>query len=165
MGDVIERHRQDLAELRRTCLLCHGLDLTSTAVFSEKTYGAVSNETAVLLQNMISGNVLQLAVALRINIYQGVLEGDIEVDRKAASIYYMDEMYMYPMTVKKVADKIIHAETFSKDALPKEMLGDGKIAFHLTGSYKRREWVVDICVQYLAEKILTIIDSLEGKSM
>lgn len=164
MGEIIERHRQDLAELRRICLVCHGLDLTSTAVFTEKTYGAVSNETARLLQNMISGNVLQLAVALRINIYQDVIAGGMEIDRMAASIYYMDEMYAYPMTVKQVADKIIHADTFSKDALPKEILGDGKIAFHLTGSYKRREWVVDICVQYIAERVLRMIDTIVEQS-
>lgn len=161
MNRVIEKHTQDLGELRRICLQCHGLDLCSSSIFTDSSYENPSEQTVRTLQNMISTSMLQLATAVRVNIYQGVLDGRTVIDRMAASIYYSDEMLIHDTTLKDVADKIIHAKSFSKSTLPKHIIHDSKIAFHLKGSHRGREWIVDICVELLAERILGLIDVVE----
>jgi hypothetical protein len=110
---------------------------------------------------MISSAALQLAAALRVNIYQGKIPKNAPIDQNIAAIYYSDRTRIQAIDVKLISDKILHADTLSKDVLPKEVVGDAKPMFHLEGTHRGRTWYLDVCLDLLAERILEMLDDLE----
>ena len=164
MKSIIEQHRQDFNEIRRLCLICHGLDLTSKSLFTDSTYDGRSTDTEIVLQNMISGGLLNLAVALRINIYQKKLTGYSDENISSCVFYYEEpDLISELITIKDVCDKIIHADSVSLDALPKEITGDAKPCMQLKGTYRKKEWTLDISLELFTEAVLNFLDKLENE--
>ncbi len=163
MKELFGKHRQDFDEVRRLCLICHGLDLTSNVLFSNSTYRLSSESTERVFQNLVSGSLLNLAVSIRINIYQG---NELEIESRRLShcgfYYYDDELVGKEFSIKDVCDKIIHADTVSKACLPPEMLINNKLAMQFKGKHNRKAWTLDLSVELFTEAVLSLLDGLEN---
>lgn len=166
MNQLLSKYKQDFDEVRRLCLQCHGLDLTTTTLFATSTYTNPSGNTKSVLDSMLSSGLLNLAVAIRINIYQGWVNGAEEsLDMDAASYYYDDEMVAKCATIKEVCDKIIHADSVTKPIFPRELLEhDVKLTFQFKGSHYRRGWTLDLCLELFTESVLSLLDRIESQS-
>lgn len=162
MNEILGKHRQDFNEIRRLCLICHGLDLTSDKLFSDSTYNNKLGITNEVYQNLISGILLNLAAAIRINIYQGTLPKQKNFPITHCGFYYDDEELIgKEFTIKDVCDKIIHADSISKEALPPHILVNSKMAVQFKGIHKRRAWTLDISIELFTEAVLNLLDELE----
>jgi hypothetical protein len=165
MTEIFGKHRQDYDDVRRLCLICHGLDLTSSMLFSNSTYKCASENTKRIFQNLVSGSLLNLAVAIRINIYQGKILGSEYSRLLHCGSYYEDrELICKEFTIKDVCDKIIHAHTMSKEAIPPKILGDSKMTMQFKGERNSKSWTMDLSVELFTEAVLNFLDELEKEA-
>jgi len=124
----------------------------------------VSEATEATIQNLVSSYLLNLAVAIRINLYPNKIEfKDVELPQ-SGWLYYDEELVCRPVTLKQVCDKIIHADTVSKPILPEVMARkDCKICIQFKGKEFKRKWTLDIVLEYFAEDVLHILDDIENQ--
>lgn len=162
---VIKHHIQTFDEIRRLGLVSHGLDLSSSAMFSGSEEYPTSEATLRILTASLSSALLQLAIAIRVNIYQATLCG---LEKRElpwwASLYYKDTSKAENINLKTICDKIIHANSVGKDALPEEVLKGSKMCMQFIGTHKNREWVMDIPVHPFVEYVLALLDEIEGNN-
>ena len=155
MDNLIEEHRQDFDEIRKLCLQCHGLDLTSSHLFTHSAHSNPSDATKIALQSLISGHLLRLAIAIRINLYQGNIQNsDLGDNVMSAGYYELGEgsPIVTPASIKDVCDKIIHAENLTKSTFPPGLIDrETTISFQLTGSYRKKKWVLDLSLEIFTE--------------
>jgi hypothetical protein len=165
MEELFGRYRQDFNEIRRLCLICHGLDLSTSALSSEYSTWKLSEATNITLQNLVSSTLLHLAIALRTNLYQKFITGSDIILERSAWLYYDEELRERPATLKQVCDKIIHANTFSKSRYPKHLSShEDKIATQIRGTEQNQKaWTMDLVLDLLAEDILAMLDEIETK--
>jgi hypothetical protein len=162
MTSIIEQHVQTFDEIRRSGLICHGLDLSIGEIFSDTKDVQPSKATQSVLKTSLSTNLLHLAIAIRVNIYQSSLRG-LE-NRELpwwASMYYTDEMRSGPINLKTICDKIIHANSVDKSVLPSSISNGSKVCMHFVGTHNKREWVMDIPIDLFVEYVLGLLDEIE----
>ncbi|WP_146742503.1 hypothetical protein [Onishia taeanensis] len=166
MEDVLDKHKQEFDEIRRLCLLCHGLDLTSSTIFGSETYSNPTIETKSILHSLLSSHLLRLAVAIRINLYQESIENiTIPVETMVAGYYEDHELIVKPVTIKDICDKIIHADSVTKPIFPKNLLdSDVKISFQLKGTNRKRAWTLNLSLELFAETVLKLLDRIDHVS-
>nr|WP_319491062.1 hypothetical protein [uncultured Desulfobacter sp.] len=165
MDEILDKHKQDFSEIRRLCLQCHGLDLTSTKLFASSSGSGVSLETKSVLHSMLSGSLLNLAVSIRVNLYQDNFENElIPLSSLAASILTEDNLEYKEITIKDVCDKIIHADSVTKPIISNEHLDkDHHVCIQFKGKHHKRFWTMDICLDLFAEHVLSMLDKLENE--
>jgi hypothetical protein len=91
MEEIIDKHKQDFDEIRRHCIICHGLDLTSSDLFSKPNDRKPSNKTKSVLHGMLSSALLNLAISIRINLYQNKIKNQSSPLNTLAASYYEDD--------------------------------------------------------------------------
>jgi len=162
MKEIFGKHRQDLSEVRRLCLLCHGLELTSDKLFNGSTYLNKGSKTKSIFQNLFSNHLLSLAAAIRVNLYQNEFKASA-IKLSHCGFYYEDpERVHKEFSVKDVSDKIIHATSISKAAFPRNFLRDSKMLIQFKGEHHDHPWTLDLSVELFTEAILNHLDELEG---
>jgi hypothetical protein len=163
MEYVFEKHRQSFDEIRRLCFICNGLDRASSYIFTESTYTEPSDQSKLVLQNLLSSSLLHLAVSVRINLYQGIIENrPIPLETMAADYYEDDKLIVRCVSIKDVCDKIIHADTVTKPIFKKFPLEkDEKITFQLKGSNREKLWTLNLCLELFTEIVLKMVDEIE----
>jgi hypothetical protein len=163
MIELCDKHRQDYSEIRKLCLVCHGLDLTGDKLFSDSTYGNGNELTKDIFNSTLSGFLLNLAIAIRVNIYQNNFgrHKDHFINH-CGGIYDKDELQIAHLTIKDVCDKIIHADYFLKEAYPPDQFGKCKMCIQMKGSYQKRKWIMDLSIELFSEAVLNYLDSLEN---
>jgi len=166
MSEIFGQHRQDLNEVRRLCLICHGLDLTSDKLFSDSTYNEKLSITRGIFQNLVSSSILSLAVSIRINLYQNNFKDIANVDLSHCAHYYShSNMKQKEISIKDVCDKIIHANDFFKNAFPKELnLGEHKVWSQFNGVHRKENWTLNISVEHFVEAVLNYLDVIEDQA-
>jgi len=166
MDEVLDKHKQDFNEIRRLCLLSHGLDLTSSDIFKSSSNYVPSEHTKSVLHSLLSSTLLNLAVSIRVNLYQGTIKNElIALDTLAASYYEDDELICKSVHIKDVCDKIIHADTVTKPIFPSNFIsGDTKMSFQLKGKHGKKAWTLDLCLELFAEDILLLLDGIEAEN-
>ena len=134
MRDIFGRHKQDFNEIRRLCLICHGLDLTTSSLSSPISRLVISENVEDTLHNLVSSNLLSLVIAIRVNIYQNVInQPNLELP-DSSWLYYDAKLIERPATLKQVCDKIIHADSFSNIVAPSGLIDpEYKIAAQFKG--------------------------------
>ncbi len=166
MDYVVEKHKQSFDEIRRLCFLCNGLDRTSSYIFAESTYINPSDQSKSVLQSLLSSSLLHLAVSIRINLYQDIIDNhSIPLETMAADYYEDDKLIVTSVSIKDVCDKIIHADSVSKPIyknFPIEK--DEKISFQLKGTHRKTLWTLNLCLELFTEFILRIVDEIEFNS-
>ncbi len=165
MQEILSKHRQDFGEIRRLCLICHGLDYSTSSFSSSQSRLHLSKSLEASLQNLISSSLLNLAIALRINLYQGILDKKNLELPESSWLYFDEELIDRPATFKQVIDKIIHADTVAKPILPSGMWkGDTKIAIQFKGTeFGKRAWTLNIVLERFAEDVLGLLDEVEAQ--
>lgn len=163
--DIISEHRQDFSELRRLCLVCHGLDLTTSSLSLDSSRLNVTESVETALQNLLSSNLLNLAIAIRVNLYQKkIAKSNIELP-DSAWLFYGKDLTVKPATLKQVCDKIIHADSVGKSIFPNGMWkGESKIAIQFKGvEFGKKNWTLDIVLERFAEDVLNLLNDIEAK--
>ena len=161
--ELLGSHHQDFNELRRHCLLCHGLDRSADTLFTRSSYQSPSIQTQRVFKNVMSGGLLSLAICLRVNFYQGLLDPTVMLSMKYVSLYDDLDLVVKPVSIKDVVDKIIHADSVSKEAFPRFWEGQPKMMTQFKGKHRNRRWTLDMSVEHFAEAVLTIIDEADEK--
>lgn len=165
MEELFGIHKQDFDEVRRLCLICHGLDRTSDVLFSDSNYNCASDNTRLVFHNLTSGMLLSLAVAIRINIYQNnIISLENDELRNCGSYYLDNELVTKQFPIKDVCDKIIHANLISKVAIPLEITRGSKVAMQFRGKHRGKSWTLDLSIEHFAEAVLNLLDELERNS-
>ncbi|ADO00801.1 hypothetical protein Gbem_4101 [Citrifermentans bemidjiense Bem] len=162
MKEIFGKHVQDFDEVRRLCLICHGLERTGDILFTDSTYNNKTNCTERVYKNLASGALLNLAVSMRINLYQ---DGRINLDTSKLThcgFYYCDhELIGQEFSLKDICDKIIHANTVSKEVIPQEVVGSSKSTIQFKGVHHKRSWTLDLSIELFVEAVLNLLDELE----
>ncbi len=114
---------------------------------------------------MLSGSLLNLAVSIRVNLYQDNFENElIPLSSLAASILTEDNLEYKEITIKDVCDKIIHADSVTKPIISNEHLDkDHHVCIQFKGKHHKRFWTMDICLDLFAEHVLSMLDKLENE--
>lgn len=166
MQEILSKHRQDFSEIRRLCLICHGLDYSTSSFSSSQSRLHLSENLESSLQNLISSSLLSLAIALRINLYQGIIDQPNLELPDSSWLYFDEELIDRPATIKQVIDKIIHADTVAKPVLPSGLWkGDTKIAIQFKGTeFGKKDWTLNIILERFAEDVLRLLDEVEAQN-
>lgn len=165
MKQIITKHTIDFNEIRRLALICHGLGY-STSSFSRKNSNITLNENlSFILKNLLSSNLLNLAIAVRVNIYQlNIKKPDFKM--KNSAWFYLDDaipLKEQPITLKDLCDKIIHADTVEKLIYREGLISDDcHIALQLRGKQFKKKWTVNVVLEKFAEELLNILDELDN---
>ncbi|MCG9714262.1 hypothetical protein L1D29_15755 [Shewanella insulae] len=162
MRDIFGYHKQSFNEIRRLCLVCHGLDLTTSSISSPGSRLVISKDLEDILHNLVSSNLLSLVIAIRVNLYQNVIcQPDLELP-ESSWLYYDEQLVERPATLKQVCDKIIHADSFLKTVPPNGLIEpDCKIAVQFKGVEFKKAWTLNVILERFVEDILSLLDSLE----
>jgi len=166
MKPLISNYKVDFNEIRRLALICHGLDLTTNSFSKGESEIVLSENLENSLQLLISSNLLNLAIAIRVNIYQSNISSSHFKINEGATIYYDDASPLIesPATLKQVCDKIIHADTVEKLIYPKELVPvDCKVTLQLKGKERNRKWTLNLVLEIFTEQLLKTLDNLETK--
>ncbi|WP_434929893.1 hypothetical protein ACRWQM_10175 [Shewanella sp. HL-SH5] len=162
MRDIFGYHKQDFNEIRRLCLICHGLDLTTSSLSSTTSRLIMSKSVENTLHNLVSSNLLSLVIAIRVNLYQGVIDQPNLDLPDSAWLYYDAKLVEQPATLKQVCDKIIHADSFSKTVPPSGLIDpDCRIAVQFKGVEFKKAWTLNVVLESFVEDILTLLDSID----
>ncbi|MCQ8850038.1 hypothetical protein NQT74_15725 [Alteromonas stellipolaris] len=163
---ILGKHRQDFDEIRRLCLICHGLDYTTSSFSDDEKGLRLSNSLSSAVESLISSNLLSLAIALRVNIYQKVIKFPNYELGKSSSLYYDNELVERAATLKQVIDKIIHADEVLKPIVPDSLRNNPlKIAIQFKGTeFGRKKWTMNVILEKFAEEILLLLDEHEAIS-
>ena len=119
-----------------------------------------------LLHGLISSYLLNLAISIRINLYQKKIENvTYPLEVMAADYYEDDELICKEVTLKDICDKIIHADTVYKPVMPNGLLeNDVRITFQLRGVNRKKAWTLNICLEILTVNILALLDEIESRN-
>jgi hypothetical protein len=160
--DIFGHHKQDFNEIRRLCLICHGLDLTTSSLSLSTSRLVMSENVEDTLHNLVSSNLLSLVIAIRVNLYQNVIkEPNLELP-DSSWLYYDAKLIERPATLKQVCDKIIHADSFSKTVPPTGLIDpEYKIAVQFKGVEHKKSWTLNVVLERFVEDILSLLDSIE----
>ena len=162
MRDIFGQHKQDFNEIRRLCLICHGLDLTTSSLSSETSRLVISEAVEDTLHNLVSSNLLSLVIAIRVNLYQNAItQPNLELPN-SSWLYYDAKLIEKPATLKQVCDKVIHADSFSKTISPSGLIDqEYKIAVQFKGVEYKKYWTLNVVLERFVEDVLSLLDSIE----
>jgi hypothetical protein len=151
-------HRVSFDRIRRLAIECHALDLAVGTLFESGTYSP-SAATRDAQEELISENLLALAVSIRTKFYQGTPWTNTEqylLERYIDDTVGRDVGERKPLTIKDVCDKIIHAEAIERDIFESEW----GYTTSLTGSKNGTAWTLILSMSLFAEAVLTWLDEL-----
>jgi len=161
---VLGVHKQPFNLIRSNAIICHALDLSSHRLFLNSTYNNKKNEVKELYDVLLSTHLLQLAVAIRINIYQGLTcDGissyvmhcgflDITKDGKEETKEF---------SIKDVCDKIIHAKKIERKIGDCDKNNGSSSVMMLQGTHYGKQWNCSLSVNLFCEAVLNWLDDIE----
>jgi hypothetical protein len=163
MNEIFETDKQDYGEIRRLCLICHGLDRISDELFENPSCDCDSEETKKVFHKLMSGSLKKLAIAIQRNIYHKNLKRKDYPILAGGSSYYVNYRHVSKdFNIKDICDKIINADSVSNDLIPTEDFGDRKITTLFTGEHHGEAWALYLSVECFVEAILNFLDRLEA---
>ena len=159
---ILGKHKQSFDLIRSLAITCHALDLSGDHLFLTGTYNRKPSRTKEICDELLSTSLLNLAVALRTNIYQGSLTVDTrDYFTHCGFLDVGGEGNMTPVrfSLKDVCDKIIHADTIFRELLD-EPSGPSRSVTIIQGSYKGNKWEMSLSVELFCEAILNWLDGI-----
>jgi hypothetical protein len=160
---ILGKHKQSLDLIRSLAITSHALDLSAEHLFVSGTYNNKGPFVKEIYDGLLSTHLLQLAVAIRTNIYQGLLEGDSE--KFVTHCGFLDiedgeKERTVPFSIKDVCDKIIHADKISRE-LSDESVGSGRSVTVILGSRGKEKWKMSISIELFCEAVLNWLDDVD----
>ncbi len=151
-------HRQPAAFIRELAITCHALDLSATSLFYAGTYAPGTAKTQSAYYDLLSRNLLHLALAVRTNLYQGALQDSDESFLSPCGfldVRSKERDETRPFTIKDVCDKIIHADSVGRLVNRPE---EARTVLELTGKQRSENWTLSISVEMFCEYVLRWLD-------
>jgi hypothetical protein len=166
--DLLGKHRVTFDGIRALAIQCHALDISAYHLLLDSTLAELTERTKACYEELFTGQLLALAIALRTKFYQGA-------DHKATVTYVSDcgILFKYKrgpekteeteetvvFSIKDICDKIIHADSIFR------CLDSGveKPTTTIKGRDTRNqsEWELSISISLFAEGVLNWIDSFQ----
>jgi hypothetical protein len=118
---------------------CYALDLAAYPLFMDGTHSDKDGKTMAVYEELLTSQLLALAIALRTKFYQGADPQETVNYVLPAGLLYKfknDDEENTIFSIKDVCDKIIHADTIYRD-LEK---GDPKPVTILSGKHGKIKW-------------------------
>jgi hypothetical protein len=164
MNEVFKTDGQNYGEIRRLCLICHGLDGTNDTLFKASSYVCKSEETKKAFHKLMSGALKKLATAIQMHICHDNLEKKDYPVLKGGSLYYLNYKHVRKdFNIREISDKIINADSVSNDLISAIDFGNSKMKTMFTGEHHGKAWALYLSVECFVEAILGFLDMLEAK--
>jgi len=159
---ILGKHKQSLALIRSVAITCHALDLSAEHLFVSGTYNNKGSFVKEIYDGLLSTHLLQLAVAIRTNIYQGLSDGNTENYVSHCGFLDLDggeKQTTVSFSIKDVCDKIIHADEISRE-LDATVGSAGSITV-IRGSRDKKKWEMSISIELFCEAVLNWLDDID----
>jgi len=154
-------HKISLETIRTLAINCHALDLAGFHLFVDGTHTDMDGRTQSAYEELLTSQLLGLAVALRTKFYQGVDFKNTNCYVSASALLYKIENGVeqsVSFTIKDICDKIIHATTFKRDLEP----GIEKPTTTITGSRGNEKWELGISISLFSEGVLNWLQTVQS---
>jgi hypothetical protein len=162
MNDVFGIDGQDYGEIRRLCLICHGLDRIRDKLFEESSCKCEQEETKMVFHELMSDNLKKLATAFQMDICHRNVTRKEYPTLSGGSIYYINSQYVCKnFNITEISEKIINADSVSNDLIPAEDFSDRKMTVLFTGVHHGEAWALYLSVDFFVETLLNFLDHLE----
>lgn len=112
------RHTVSLTVIRALAVECHALDLSAKELLLFPVHSDANGLTRATYDELLTSKMLALAIALRTKFYQGVSYQGTEKYMEHVGFLEIQTKTMtkgWKFTIKDVCDKIIHADTVTRD--------------------------------------------------
>ena len=153
-------HRVSFDSIRRLAIECHALDLAAHPLLKDTTHSDVSGRTRVAYEELQSSKLLALAIAIRTRFYQGLHAGSTEGFVIHSGVLYQEgesDPENVAFTIKDVCDKIIHAETITRDLESRQ----SSLIADLRGKKGKVHWLLSFSVSLFTEGVLNWLEHSE----
>lgn len=154
-------HKVSLDSVRIMAINCYALDLAAYPLFMDGTHSDKEGKTMAVYEELLTSQLLALAIALRTKFYQGA-------DPQETIKYVLPCGLLYKFkngneenaifSIKDVCDKIIHADTIYRDMEK----GVQKPVTTLSGKQGEYKWELHLSVSLFAEAILNWIQDISS---
>ncbi len=159
--DILGAYKVSLTSIRAMAIQYHALDLSAYNLFLDGTHVGSSIKTKTIYEELVTRQLLALAIAIRTKFYQGCLNNGTEKYVVHCGFLYNEENgkeVALTFTIKDVCDKIIHA-----DSLHRELENGVKIPLTILKGRGRGGvyWELSLSGSLFAEAILNWVEDLE----
>lgn len=158
---ILGKHRQSFDLIRSLAITSHALDLSAETLLVSGTYNNKHSETEQAYDELLSTNLLHLAVAIRTNIYQGLPPGD--TNAYISHCGFLDVVSngkpeTRTFSIKDVCNKIIHADEIHREL--RESPEGARTVTVITGVYNQKRWKLFVSVELFCEAVLNWLDDI-----
>lgn len=162
--EILGKHKQSFALIRSLAIMCHALDVSAHRLFVHSTYEGKSDLVKEAYDELLSTKLLQLAIAIRINIYQNPdINKDTDDFMSPCGILDIGEgenQRSSEFSIKDVCNKIIHATEIFREIEPRDVSTKCETVTILRGICKNEKWDLGISINMFCESILNWLDEL-----
>ena len=154
-------HRISFDTVRSLAICCHALDISAYHLLYDSTHTNKDGKTKATYEELLTSQLLALAIALRTKFYQGQ-------DHEVTVPYVLNCGFLFKykngkeqsatFSIKDVCDKIIHANTVSRHL----ECGDKVPTTTLQGQAQdKSEWEMSMSVSLFAEAVLNWVQDVQ----
>jgi hypothetical protein len=114
---LVGQHAVSLSGIRALAIECHALDLSAKELLLFSIHRDDNGLTRAAYDELLTNKMLSLAIALRTKFYQGVPYAGTERYMESVGFLELKTKTMtkgWKFTIKDVCDKIIHADTVTR---------------------------------------------------
>lgn len=149
--DLLGTHKVSFDTIRSLAVQCYALDAAAYPLLLEGTHTDMSGKTKAAYEELFTGQLLALAIALRIKFYQGFNHKNTVRYVSAAGLLYKDNgKETLNFSIKDVCDKIIHADGVNRYLEP----GISRPTTTLCGKERDKSWELSMSVTLFVEGVL-----------
>ncbi|MEX2295918.1 MAG: hypothetical protein WD715_00775 [Dongiaceae bacterium] len=115
--DLFGTHQVTFDSIRKLAIECHALDLSAYHLLVDSTHADKKEKTKAIYEEIVTSQLLTLAIALRTKFYQGLDHKNTIPHVAACGLlfrYKQNNEEPVAFSMKDVCDKIIHAVSVSR---------------------------------------------------
>ncbi|MGC8495343.1 MAG: hypothetical protein ACP5SH_26820 [Syntrophobacteraceae bacterium] len=157
--ELFGKYNMSVNRIRSLAIQCHALDLSAYHLLVDSTHHDTDATSKVLYTELLTEQLLTLAIAIRTKFYQGTPHDDTAGYVQHCGLFYRykggaEEPALF--TIKDICDKIIHADSVSK------FLENGieKATITLRGKQRDVEWELGFSVNLFCEGVLNWLQGI-----
>lgn len=160
--EILGTHKVSFAAVRALAIQYHALDLSAHHLLLDGTHMDSSRKTKTVYEELFTGQLLALAIAIRTKFYQGLSHKETE-----KYVFHCGFLCKYEngketpirFSIKDICDKIIHAESVNR------LLENGveqPITILKSKGQRGEDWECSMSGSLFAEGVLNWIEDTEN---
>lgn len=158
--ELFGKYKMSFDRIRSLAIQCHALDLSAYHLLLNSTHRDIQGRSKVLYTELLTEQLLTLAIAIRTKFYQGTPHDTTSEYVQHCGLFYRykggtEEPALF--TIKDICDKIIHADSVSK-CLEQ---GVEKATITLRGQQRDVEWELGFSVNLFCEGVLNWLQAIQ----